>query len=235
MADYPDYWPKQMRFRKDINRDDAHRRKSRFNAPGSYRPSYGDSDVVQEEHKNSGSINHRYTARPKPPSPLSEERLNLSKPKKKQQICTKEQKERLLYRYVFYHPVLDDFEKDAFLENKNDEYVLIFSYGNKSIGALYNGNSIRYKVREFGEIGSLDSLFRVLGHLTIKDRCINLVGNENWLSCLGPSSEGCKNYKRIQKIVEELKQGDYVLKVWHYKNDDNLSDLIDGIIKEKAL
>ncbi|MBQ9305814.1 hypothetical protein [Butyrivibrio sp.] len=244
MAEYPDYWPKQMRFRNDINRDDAHRRKSRFSTPGSYRQGYsGDENNSEPDGRQKGNTEkstvlsvYSTDSESKRPSPLSAERAgNKYRKKEKKTVSFSEKKKRLLYKHVFYHRVNNVFD-GSFLRTKNDEYIIVFSKDCDGIGAFYNDKSIRYSGRWYGEKGSLQTLNRALKHLTIKDKCINLVGTEDWLECFADGTKGCNSEKQIKDIVHSIEELSGILKIWHFSGTDkHLTEIISKIQSEKGI
>ncbi len=243
MANYPDYWPKQMKFRDKKNIDDAHRRKTRHNSPGSYHPGYDESidertktegivvkssshiqnhDSIEYKHISDyvkNSINHE-----KKKSNIKENKSDYRMGYLVKQKAV-EHKNRLLRGLVFYHEKKGIFPEREFIQDKQDEYILLFCGKYENIGAFYNGKGMKFLGRDYGEDGSLISLNRMIGHLTFDDKCLNLITNERWSAVLDNNS-GCLNrgntsLVQIENMVERLKEKKMVLKVWYFPDDTN--------------
>lgn len=245
MANYPDYWPKQMKFRDKKNIDDAHRRKTRHSSPGSYHPGYDErieertkteSIVVKSSNhiQNHDSLEYKHISdyvknsinHEKKESDVKDNQSNFSMgygSLVKQKAV--EHKNRLLQGAVFYHEKNGFFNEREFIQDKNDEYILLFCGKYENIGAFYNGKGMKFLGRDYGEDGSLISLNKMIGHLTFNDKCLNLITNEGW-SIILDSNSSCLNrgntsLVQIRNLVNNIKEKNMVLKVWYFPDDTN--------------
>lgn len=246
MANYPDYWPKQMRFRDKRNIDDAHRRKTRHSSPGSYHPGYSEMIEEKETVKNIVSKNSNHTTEYVTEYKHISDYVKKSKDHEKKETDVKKsrsdvrcdylvkEKNTLLRESVFYHVKRGSFSERVFIQDKHDEYILLLCKKYENIGAFYNGKKVKFLGRDYGEDGSLISINKIIGHLALNDKCLNLITNESWSKVLDSKSDclnrGNTSLIQIRNMIEKLKEKGLVLKVWHFPDDiDAIQMAIDNV------
>lgn len=197
--EYPDYYPKQMKFRRDTSGEDAYRRK-RKKHPGSYRPSINNNSDINQNDKIASSVsdgkedNRDYLhLKPKLRASLAKReniRPNKLTTTKHSHIVRKTQRQRkaeelLAYysNYYRYHVVSSREVITRLYNNSKNEYLFLIDKDTADIGCLYNKKSIKYESElKTNAIYALNCIIK--NHLTLTNRRINIICNDDAIAQL---------------------------------------------------
>ncbi|SFB69359.1 hypothetical protein [Butyrivibrio sp. YAB3001] len=232
---YPDYYPKQMKFRNDLNENNGRRSSKR---PGSYQPAICGGMLA----KDIDSISHvlslddedfyeRLEIRTKLTASIStkdKNKENTNSNRRSKEICN------FYKKHLKYENVSSRIEITK-VYNSNNTYIVLIDFGNKDIGCVYDRKSYKYRMGKKTE-DLFDIIYTLMSkHFSLKNKTINIICNDK-NGIIFQDYSNCIHLDKISKIASVMYERKYSLVFW--QNDDinvNLNKWIASIDNVKKL